>query len=150
MAALMTLRRYRIPALLMLALHLNACTTWQPLMVSPRQFIVEEQPSLVRVTQASGTQMVLRDPSIENDSIVGTVRVPASCPPLPTSQRPCAATRDRTERTSLDDVSALEMRQFSRPRTIAAFVLVPVGLFALFIVLICATTGESAGLGGPC
>lgn len=68
----MSARRYRPMALLLLVLHLGACTSWQLTTVSPRQVVEAEQPSSVRITQPDGTQVVLKDPAIRNDSIVGT------------------------------------------------------------------------------
>ena len=68
----MSTSRYRPLALLLLVLHLGGCMTWRPIAVSPRQVIEEEQPSSVRVTQPDGILIVLHDPAIRNDSIVGT------------------------------------------------------------------------------
>ena len=70
----MSIRRYRPLALLLLVLQLGACTSWRPITVSPQQLIEAEQPSSVRVTQPDGVQVVLKDPAIRNDSIVGTDR----------------------------------------------------------------------------
>jgi len=61
--------RFRAVALLMLVLHLGACMTWQPSPISPRQWIEEEQPKLVRVTTTDGSQVVLSDPRIDDDSL---------------------------------------------------------------------------------
>lgn len=63
---------YRPLALLLLVLHLGACSSWRPTTVPPRQFIEEERPSRVRITTLDGNQVVLEVPTIVNDSIVFT------------------------------------------------------------------------------
>ena len=67
----MRLRRYRPMALVLLVLHLGACTTWRPATVSPQQLIREEQPSSVRITLTSGETITVIDPIVRNDSIGG-------------------------------------------------------------------------------
>ena len=73
--------RYRPFALLMLVLYLGACTSWRPSTVSPRQLIEEEQPGAVRVTTTDGTRVLLREPSIEADSISYVSLDLAAAPP---------------------------------------------------------------------
>ena len=59
----------RAIAVVLLTLHLAACTSWQPTAVSPRRLIEEERPQSVRVTRFDGTNLVARNPVIRNDSI---------------------------------------------------------------------------------
>ena len=94
----MKLRHYRRFGLLLLVLHLQACISWQPVTVTPREFIEEDQPSTVRVTRLDGTALLMSSPRIANDSIF------SECQPGDGS---CTI---RTGSLSLDDVSALEVR----------------------------------------
>jgi hypothetical protein len=65
-----SLRHLRIPALLMLALNVGACTRWEPITIAPRQFIESAHPKTVRVWYEDGDSRVLRRPVVQNDSIV--------------------------------------------------------------------------------
>ena len=67
----MRLRRYRTVAVLLLALHVNACTTWRPTTVSPPQLLEDEAPSRVRITRLAGEQVTIEAPRIRADSVVG-------------------------------------------------------------------------------
>ena len=58
-------------ALVLLVLHLSACTSWQPTTASPRQFVEEEEPDQIRITQTGGDRVTIHDPAIRADSIVG-------------------------------------------------------------------------------
>jgi hypothetical protein len=114
----MRLRRYRRMALLLLVLHLQACVSWQPVTLSPREFIEEDQPSAVRVTRLDGTALVMSSPRIANDSIF------SECQPGDGS---CTT---RIGSLSLDDVSALEVRGTDITRT--AWGIIGAGLFVLW------------------
>ena len=106
----MQLRRYRPMAVLLLALHLQACMSWRRTTISPAQLIAEEEPSSVRVTLANGSQLTLVDPTIRNDSRVhedGRVYVVVS------------------------DVSTVEVRGFSMLKTM------PVILGGLLFIVAC-------------
>jgi hypothetical protein len=47
-----------------------ACTSWHVESVSPVQ-VIAKQPAQVRVTLAAGDQLVIRNPRVVGDSIVG-------------------------------------------------------------------------------
>ncbi len=112
----MRLRRYRPMAVLLLVLQLQACTSWRPVTVSPREFIEEEQPSAIRVTRPDGTSLFMENPTVADDSIFSVCR--------PEDGSSCTI---RTGSLSLDDVSALEVRRTDSTRTF--------GLFALLTAL---------------
>jgi len=58
----------------LVVLHLSACTSWQPSgYIRPTQFIEEEEPDQVRITTI-GDQIVIRNPEVRGDSIVGEGR----------------------------------------------------------------------------
>ena len=67
------LARRFIAALLLVLV--TACHSWQPVTVSPRRLIVEEEESPIRVVLSDGTELILRDATIQSDSII-TGRVP--------------------------------------------------------------------------
>ena len=112
------LRRYRPMALLMLALHLAGCHSWQAVTVSPREFIEDEHPGRIRILQADGTRVELRAPRIETDSL--TARI---------------STRLRTGfvRIALSDIAAVEARRISTPKTLAAVVLTGAGVVVALV-----------------
>ena len=85
----------------LLALHLGACTSWQPSTISPRQLIEGKRPPTVRIIRTDGTALVMNSPSIANDSIL------SEC-----GQGEFAC-RMRTGTLSLDDVRAIEVRTFN-------------------------------------
>lgn len=66
--------RRRSIALAMLLWYVPACTTWQVTQgVTPQQLIADRHPPAVRVTLPDSSRIVLDEPSIEGDSLVGFV-----------------------------------------------------------------------------
>ena len=113
----------RLAALFMLVLYLTGCSTWRPVTVGPRQLIEEEQPGFIRIVQADGTRLELKDPSVASDSVTAVFR-------LRTTSR---AFREDTIRISLADVTAVEVRRLSVTRTILLGVAIPVGVAAVML-----------------
>jgi hypothetical protein len=66
----MKLMRCRPIGLLLLTLHMAACASWEPAAVSP-QLIQYEEPDQVRLTVANGDRVLVRNPEVRGDSIVG-------------------------------------------------------------------------------
>lgn len=57
---------------LLLAAALSGCATnWQPTPAAPAQALHDLGPADVRVRRANGDYVVLRDPAVEGDSLVG-------------------------------------------------------------------------------
>jgi len=102
----------------MLLLHLAGCYSWQPVTVSPRQFVEEEQPGHIRISQADDEELELRNPRIEGDSLAARI-----------------STYNRTGivRIALADITAVEARRLSTPKTWGAVVLTGAS-FAVFLV----------------
>ncbi len=98
-----------IAALLMVLL--TACHSWRPTTVSPQRLIAEEEESPIRVVLSDGTELTLRNPTIQHDSII-TGRV-----------------RFGTENLLVRDVSRIEVQRFSLFRTVGVVVL-PFAIFA--------------------
>ena len=88
----------RSVAVLMLVLHLGGCATWQPVTVSPRQFIEEERPDHIRVWRDERPTQV-RSPRIEGDILTSTIPYE---PPVG---------------IALTDITAIESRHFSIGRS---------------------------------
>ena len=63
----------RTVAALLLFLYLPACTSWQVGKPSPEEFLENEQPEKVRVTQTDGSRFELMSPAVRADSLVGRV-----------------------------------------------------------------------------
>ena len=106
------LARRFIAALLLVLL--TACYSWRPTTVTPQQLISEELPSFVRVTLSSGETIFFENPSVRNDSIVGT---------------------GSSVRVASRDIRLLEVRRFSVGKTIGLVVpLIVVGLAVIVIV----------------
>jgi hypothetical protein len=57
--------------ILLFPLVLVACTSWHVESLSPEQ-VIAKHPTQVRVTMAAGDQLVIRNPRVVADSIVGT------------------------------------------------------------------------------
>jgi hypothetical protein len=56
----------------MVTLALNGCvTSWQPQQAPPAQLLAATGETRVQVRLVSGTRVVLRDPAVEGDSLVG-------------------------------------------------------------------------------
>ena len=64
----MSVSRYRPVAVLLLCLHLGACTTWQPLPTAPRDYIEAEAPYKIRVLDQHGTWLELNYPRMDGDT----------------------------------------------------------------------------------
>ncbi len=134
----MKLRRYRPVAIVLLVLHLGACTTLEPTPISPRQLIEEKRPQSVRVTGIDGTYFQVRNPRIANDSIAVVSGV---CRRLPGISGPRRYRCPTTALIALDDVRVLEVRRRARGRTL--LLISPL----LYIVVLVAI--YSAGCSGP-
>ncbi len=126
------LRRYRPVALMLFGLHLNACSTWQPVPVNLRQLIEEEQPDRIRIFQPDGTRIEVRNPRVETDSL--TAEVPVRLSPLEFGTE--------TVKIPLTDVHAFEIRRFDMARTLGLIVAVPLATLGGLLLLVGITCGD--------
>ena len=106
----------RVTAALLLVL-LTACHSWQPTTVSPQQLIPEEQPSSVRATLTSGEVIIVENPTMRNDSIVGVT--------------------DADVGVSSRDVRLFEVRRFSVGKTFGLVAGLVVLVAGAFLALLC-------------
>ncbi len=94
-------RRCRIRSVVAIAcltVHFYGCTTWGAVDEPPWRVLGPEGPDLVRVTRADSSQIVLADPAVRADSLVGLAQPASDSVSLP-----------------LTDVSLLEVRVPNRP-----------------------------------
>ena len=133
----MSLRRYRWPAILLLALHLQACSTWRtsPLPVAQ---VMAEEPGSIRITTTEGATWTLEEPRLVGDSLT-TALIQAYC----SADRPEPCTADQVNGmpvrpTPLDEIASVEVRELSVGRTVGATALALFGALALLIAIECA------------
>ena len=103
---------------LMFVLHLTGCYSWQPVTVSPRQIVDEEEPGRIRIFQADGEAIELRNPRVEADSLAGRI-----------------STYDQTGtvRIALTDIIAVEVKRLSKPKTVVAGAALAVGVAVIVV-----------------
>ncbi len=58
----------------LLTLLLTACTSWQVAEVTPKDLLAQERPRWIRVARADAAVLVLREPQITGDTLVGVYR----------------------------------------------------------------------------
>lgn len=68
----MSLRSLTVLTLLMLAVPLAGCRTWQPAEASPESLFRPTPPERVRVTRTDGVQLTLERPELRAGAIVAT------------------------------------------------------------------------------
>ena len=132
----MSLRRYRRPALLLLVLHLQACSTWRPSPVSITE-AMQDEPAAIRVTTVDGTVRTLDDPRLWRDSLTTEASM-VYCPR--DRAEPCPATGGDGESLApipLDQITSVEVRQFSTGRTLGAVALTGVVAFGVVFLIAC-------------
>ena len=97
---------------LLAAMALNGCSRWQVQQVTPQQLISDRSPRSVRIRQHSGPLVVLREPFLRGDTILGR--------------------SGRSERAvSLIDVHEVSIRRTDPVKTTGLVVLIvaPIALF---------------------
>lgn len=126
----MSLRRYRPVALVLVVLHLSACTSWQPISLQTGPV-----PEKVRVTTETD-RFVLTDTRLVGDTaIAGRLNV-GPYGPLP----PTVMVVDGLHIVRLTDASLLERATFSPLRTIG--LVAGLGFAALFAAMRIACAGD--------
>lgn len=124
--------RPRCAVLLLLVHLLSACTGWHTQYVAPEVLVSESQPYKIRVRRTDGSRVVLIDPAIRGDSVVGRWH---RYDPLPGPTGPGMPTSTRVEVPTgvpLADVREVQTHGVSVSRT--ALLVVGVGLVVLVAV----------------
>jgi len=66
------MRARRILSCILLPAYLSSCVkTWEVQRASPEQVVEEQQPSTIRIGIADGSEVVLEEPRVSGDSVVG-------------------------------------------------------------------------------
>jgi hypothetical protein len=99
---------------MLVVLNVSGCGTWRTAGAGPRQVIEEEAPSVVRVTRLDGTQVIVRSPAIQGDSIRG---------------------REESMAVALTDVQDVELHRTSVPRTLLLLSAVGIGLIVVGLAI---------------
>jgi hypothetical protein len=107
--------RRRAIALALLLWYIPACTTWQVARgVTPQQLIADKHPAKVRLSLASNSQVVLKEPRVAGDSLAGFVN-------------------GKDSSVVASDVTQVAIRKVSSGRTVG--VVVSIGLLGALIAL---------------
>ena len=64
----------RIISCILLPAYLSSCTAWHVQSASPAQVVQEEQPSRIRVTTTSDSVVILLEPGVSGDTLIGFVK----------------------------------------------------------------------------
>ena len=65
----------RILSCILLPAYLSSCiTNWEVQRASPEQVVEEQQPSQIRVTTTNQSEMVLDEPRVSGDTLIGLER----------------------------------------------------------------------------
>ena len=99
--------------------------TWRPANLDSAEAIVQAQRKVVRITKRDGTQVVLREPTLERDSIMS---LSARCEASATGDGRSSCAEGVSSRASLAEVSLIEVRGLSVGRTIAAVLVLPAAI----------------------
>ena len=61
----------RILSCILIPAYLSSCTAWHVQYTSPAQLVQEKQPSQIRVTTADNLEVILDDPRVSGDTLIG-------------------------------------------------------------------------------
>jgi hypothetical protein len=102
-----SIRPSRSVATILLGIQLSSCVSWQPLPEPTPVFLAAEEPDRIRVTTAEGQQLILNNPRVISDTIVGTED--QVCTPSPVAGAPYTCSEPVVDaRVALSDVATAE------------------------------------------
>jgi len=107
--------RWRGRTVLIAYLSCTACTSWRMNTLSP-QAVVESHPRALRVTRTDSSQVILNDPSLQGDSIVGI------------------SPRHMHVGVPLDSIATTHTRRTSAVKTVFAVIGVGAAAFAALVI----------------
>ncbi len=123
-------RRRRGASLLLILLYGTACLGWHTVRVAPESFLATREPAELRVTTTEGSQIVVEQPVLRGDTLVGTRHRQG---------------QQQEVRVPLTDVRAVATRGFSAGRTVGlVLIAVPVA-FGAFLAIFFANCGRACG-----
>lgn len=107
--------RWRGRTVLIAYLSCTACTSWRLNALSP-QAVVESHPRALKVTRTDSSQVILNDPGLQGDSIVGTSH------------------RHTRVGVPLDSIATTHTRRTSAVKTVFAVIGVAAAAFAALVI----------------
>ena len=105
----------------------TGCSSWRVQQVSPAQLIEQRKPSSIQLRWQDGRRLVVRQPVIAGDSLIGV-------------------SRKDTIRVATSDVSAVAMRRFDPLKTTGLVVVSTGALFGIACAMACGF-GSFGGFG---
>lgn len=106
-----------------LVLAAAGCSRWGITSVAPRAAVQDSRPETVRVTTFEGSTVILAQPEVRGDSLVGLLQ----------------HNGNRTTTIPLGDVASLETRRFDAPGTIALIAVGGAAAFGLVLLAVLST-----------
>ena len=98
--------RGRLVVAILSSLQAGCVMNWQTQPAAPAEVIQSSGESEIRVTLTSGINVVIRDPWVEGDSLVGWQQPPGDGPVAPLARRAFALTDVRTVSVKQSNTSA--------------------------------------------
>ena len=117
----------RAAVMLIMTLHGAACQSWHNERLAPDAVLATRQPAQLRVTRADGSRIVIEQPALVGDTLVGSGR---------------GHHRREEERVALADVREVATRRFDAGETIGLAAVVGAGLYGAFLALFLASCGS--------
>jgi hypothetical protein len=119
-------------AVVLLCMHLGGCTTWQPVQVTPREFIEAEHPYKIRFRDYSGAWLHVTYPRVAGDTISGTT---------PERRPSDGKLVEAPIRMAVTDLPRIEAKRINKPQTVTAVVVVT----SVVVGAILCATGVACG-----
>jgi len=119
-------RRPLVSCALLAATTLSACMSWQVQSVSPEQVVMSEHPTAVRVQRKDGGQLVVANPQIAADTLLGTVDGKAT-------------------RIAIADISNIAVKRDDGTKTAAIIIGVVIVPIVALVAALCGSGGCSGG-----
>jgi len=118
----------RAAVMLIMTVYGAACQSWHTEQLAPDAVLAPRQPAQLRVTRADGSWIVIEQPALVNDTLVGRGR---------------AHHRGEEQRVGLADVRKVATRRFDAGETIGLAAVVCAGLYGAFLVAVAASRGTA-------
>jgi hypothetical protein len=123
-------RQRRGTSFVLILVYLSACQGWHTVRVAPESLLATREPAKVRVTTTDGSQIVVEQPVLRGDTLIGTSD---------------GHNQQHEVRVPLTDVRAVATRGVSAGRTVGlVLIAVPVA-FGVFLVIFFANCGSGCG-----
>ena len=118
----------RAAVMLIMTVSGAACQSWHTERLAPDAVLATRQPAQLRVTRADGSRIVIEQPALVNDTLVGSGR---------------GHHRGEEQRVALADVRKVATRRFDAGETIGLAAVVCAGLYGAFLVAVVASCGTA-------